>query len=271
MHKVPCLKNKDHPFTQVSNAFINDNRLSLKSKALLIFLISKPDSWFFNYSDILNSCSDGLSSIKSSIRELISFGYISLHKFRNLNKTFRHFHYTIYETPVKTTSEPLVDFPLMEKPLVDKPLMEKPLVDKPLLANNKNKKHEDKKTTTSSTKVVNTTLDVDSPVYLKKKHECLALMDSLNMINSPSLIKKYGLDAVFRYATLVKNSNSDIPNPTGYMVRGIRAKWLDQKLAKKKPKPVRQDGICLTCKIPFFYMDYKQTQKYCPDCRGKKN
>ncbi|KKK67119.1 hypothetical protein LCGC14_2957230, partial [marine sediment metagenome] len=70
------IKDPKHPYTRVSNSFIYDSRLCLKSKALLLFVLSKPDSWIFNYRDVLRFCTDGIKSIRNSIKQLSSFGYL---------------------------------------------------------------------------------------------------------------------------------------------------------------------------------------------------
>lgn len=266
MFKVPCPKDRDHTFTQVSNSFINDRRLSLKSKALFIFLSSRPPTWCFNYYDILISCTDGPSSVRSSIKQLISFGYMALHKIRNPNKTFRYFHYTIYETPVKTTSEPLVDFPLVAKPLVAEPLVAKPLADVPHVVNNKIKIKIGKTTTTLPTGVVSTKNVIVSPDYIKKKEECIKHCNNLGILCPGSLIKKYGLGRLFKNIVNFKRYISTSDNPTGALVSSIKDNWVYKIPKEDKPEPHAIEQKCSLCGKYFAYLDYKPTRKICPKC-----
>ena len=56
------LKNKfANKFTQISNAVLNDNELTLEEKGLFCYLFSKPDGWEFHYNTMkkeLNEKSD---------------------------------------------------------------------------------------------------------------------------------------------------------------------------------------------------------------------
>lgn len=65
-------------FTQVSNNIVNDTRLDLKEKGLMLHILSKPDGWFLNVDEIAKSNRDGKKSIYSGIKKLKELGYISL-------------------------------------------------------------------------------------------------------------------------------------------------------------------------------------------------
>lgn len=269
MFIIRSLKNKDNPFTQVSNFFINDNHLSFKSKALLIFLLSKPDSWCFNYPDILRSTKDGIESVKSSIRELISSGYISSYRPHRPDGKFDFYNYTVFESPIKlssikTTSQPLMDFPLVVKPLVVKPL-----VVNPTMANNKNKKHEDKTTTTSTKIRSNTKCAVSSPKYNKKRAETISFLATLGVINQESIIKKYGLETVIKYSNHFCDPIIKADNPTGLLVISIKDKWEINPPNSKKPEHSVIRDICISCHTEFCYLDFKHTRKICRKCEEK--
>jgi len=263
-------KDQDHPFTQVSNSFIYDSTLSLKSKALLIFLLSKPDSWCFNYPDILKYNKIGIKSIKSAIKELISAGFISTHQHRNNDGRFLYYNYTVYETSFLSSSTKTTVQPERPFRLPDKRQAEKPLTDITLPAINKNKIILKKKTATSSTKVVNTNVVAVSPKSAKKKEECMSLCSFLNVINPNHLIEKYGLDEVFAAAILLRDSNRDVINPTGFIVVCIKENWKKYKPPPEKPKKSRQKAICPICVKWFYYLDYKPTRKFCNSCLEKK-
>ncbi|MHA1447941.1 MAG: DnaT-like ssDNA-binding domain-containing protein [Candidatus Hodarchaeales archaeon] len=63
-------------FTQVHNAIINDANVSLKAKGLYLYLESKPDGWDFYIKEIALNNKDGLESVRGSLNELQSNGYI---------------------------------------------------------------------------------------------------------------------------------------------------------------------------------------------------
>ena len=75
MHKF--VTHKKNNFTMIDNALIYDNKISAKSKAVLIYLLSKPQEWKTSIRDISNSFKDGYDSIKSSLVELENEYYLS--------------------------------------------------------------------------------------------------------------------------------------------------------------------------------------------------
>lgn len=82
-------KNNDK-FTSISNALINDRRLSSKAIGLMGYLLSNNDDYKLNIRDIERHSKDKRTAIKNTINELIKFGYIV----KEGNE------YIIYETPV---------------------------------------------------------------------------------------------------------------------------------------------------------------------------
>ncbi len=271
MYKVPCPKDKNHTFTQVSNSFIRDRRLSSKAKGLFLFLLSQPPTWCFNYQSISNSFSDGHCSIKSSIRELISFGYMTLYIHRHPNKTFRFFDYTIYETPIETTSEPLVGFPLMDKPLMDKPLMDKPLMDPSTMANNKNKITQREETTTIPTKVVNTKAPVDVSLLKKQIDKTQKLFDLLGIVNHKVILDKYDNSDILKYASWMYSVKPKYENATAFLVSAITDKWdISQPSDDSNSFSDLYQYECTKCHIIHKYPVVIPDYKLCNKCAGRK-
>ena len=64
-------------FSIVDNKVIEDERLSFKARGLLIYMLSKPDDWKF-YTDELakRSSKDGITAIKSALKEIENAGYL---------------------------------------------------------------------------------------------------------------------------------------------------------------------------------------------------
>ncbi len=64
-------------FTVVFNNIVYDERLSLKEKGLMTYLLSKPlDTWKFRISEIAKNNRDGIESIYSGLRNLRKYGYV---------------------------------------------------------------------------------------------------------------------------------------------------------------------------------------------------
>ncbi|MBA7538300.1 hypothetical protein ES705_30575 [subsurface metagenome] len=268
IHRTP--KDQDHPFTQSSNSFIYDCRLSLRSKALLLFVLSKPPTWVFNFRDVLRFNLDGIKSIRNSMKELSSLGYLFFHQSHRPNGDFEYSQYMFFETSKNLNTAKTV-IPACSP--LGHTLKGHTLKAHTLFGNSSNNKYKIKlikETTTSSTKVVNTNVVDVSPEFLKKKEECFNLCMSLGVINPNHIIDKYGLNGVFAAALILKDYPKKVDNPTAFIVVGIKEKWKENKPPPEKPKPIRQDGKCLSCTETFYYMDFKPTQKYCPECRGKK-
>jgi hypothetical protein len=103
-----CEKN----FTTISNHLIYSTDLSFKAKGLLIYMISRPENWIFYETEIAKNSKDGLSSIRSGIKELITQGYIVRHRVRLKNGTLKGSEYWIYDTPI---NKPLVIDMMLEQ------------------------------------------------------------------------------------------------------------------------------------------------------------
>ena len=94
-------KDKENPYTKVSNAFINDSRLSFKAKGILLYLLSKPDTWVYKVQDLYNYSTDGFDSIKNGIKELKACGYIHTISEYDLNRgDFVRRRNIVEETPL---------------------------------------------------------------------------------------------------------------------------------------------------------------------------
>lgn len=72
------LRNKfANKFTQISNAVINDNELSLEEKGLFCYLFSKPDGWEFHYNAMKKELKEQSNdTIRRVLKNLVEKGYI---------------------------------------------------------------------------------------------------------------------------------------------------------------------------------------------------
>ena len=92
-------KNKDNPYVVVTRGFIYDPQLSAKAKGILLYLLSRPDSWKVYQAEISNHFKDGKDSIRGGIHELIDARYIVRSRDRDEAGRLHGMVYQVYEVP----------------------------------------------------------------------------------------------------------------------------------------------------------------------------
>ena len=73
-------KNIDQPFGWEPNEIIFNPKLSLKAKGLWLYMNAKPEGWFFASERIAEECSDGVTSIRATLKELAEAGLLTWKK-----------------------------------------------------------------------------------------------------------------------------------------------------------------------------------------------
>lgn len=130
-------KSPEKPFTQVSNAIINDDRLTWQARGLLIYILSKPNDWHIFSKDLVNHSPSGRESVNTTINLLIELGYIERYKIRNNKGIYAGYEYLIHEEPIqsgKTVSGSTV----YGEPASTNTNLNKDLINKELNNNNDN-------------------------------------------------------------------------------------------------------------------------------------
>jgi len=74
------IKNK---YSTIPNSLLNDKNISLKAKGLFAYLQGKPEHWKFSKDRMVSQLKEGLSSIKSCIKELKEYGYLKTVPIKN--------------------------------------------------------------------------------------------------------------------------------------------------------------------------------------------
>lgn len=72
--------NENKNFTILGNEFLQDKEISLKLKGLLALILSLPESWNLSMKSLLSIVPDGQTSINTTFKEGIKFGYIDMIK-----------------------------------------------------------------------------------------------------------------------------------------------------------------------------------------------
>ena len=66
----------DDPFTRVPNSAVNDERLDLKARGLLLIMLSKPNGWTFRERQLAETAGVGRDQVNTAMRRLIEAGYV---------------------------------------------------------------------------------------------------------------------------------------------------------------------------------------------------
>jgi len=117
---------KEHAsnYTVVGNELIQNTALSWKARGIIIYLLSMPENWEFNLSDLENRATEGRAALRSGIDELKEAGYIRIEKDRAGHGRFDGYTWWVFEEPKcenQPTVAPKVDFPKSDKPQTEKP------------------------------------------------------------------------------------------------------------------------------------------------------
>jgi hypothetical protein len=91
-------------FTQIRNALFRDARLSAKAKGIFGFISTHRDGWGVTPESIAASMTDGVSAIRSGLRELEALGYLVREQPRRPDGTMGSIEYYITDRP---SSEPV--------------------------------------------------------------------------------------------------------------------------------------------------------------------
>ena len=93
------VKKESGNFVTIHKGFIHDNNLSWKAKGLLLYFLSRPDDWQIYETELIKHTSDGLSSLKSGIKELEKTGYIERKRKRDDKGRLKEYEYEVFEQP----------------------------------------------------------------------------------------------------------------------------------------------------------------------------
>jgi hypothetical protein len=115
-------------YTVIPNEMLNNTELSFKAKAILCYLLSKPDKWSVYLSQLAKASTDGYESVVSGMNELIAKRYV----FRQPNSGVNPggWEYFVYDEPQveddsRLSEKPTRDFTDSEKPVTNKERLDK--------------------------------------------------------------------------------------------------------------------------------------------------
>lgn len=86
----------------IPNSVIRDNKLSLKARALLIFMLQLPEDWTFTEKGLATATNEGLKSVRSALKELEQTKYLYRVQGRSKSgKGFGSMLYYLFEEPTE--------------------------------------------------------------------------------------------------------------------------------------------------------------------------
>ena len=100
-------------FTVMANYHLKDKRLSLKAKGLLSVMLSLPDDWNYNMKGLARLSKDGIDSVRSTVKELEQYGYVTRRRIRTETGQLADTEYLVRECPLDQADE-------LEKPAEEK-------------------------------------------------------------------------------------------------------------------------------------------------------
>ena len=115
MNKVSRIKNKN--FTTISNVFLRDKNLSIKSKGFLAVVMGLPDDWEFSINGICSILKEGKTAIYNTIDELKQLGYCKVVTNRDIQGRIIGNDYMFFEEPQQ--DKQYLDEPYTENPNMD--------------------------------------------------------------------------------------------------------------------------------------------------------
>ena len=79
---------KERNFVQINKEMLEEPELSLKTKGLISYCLTKPDDWQFHITQLASVLKEGERAIRSSINEAIKAGYAFTYQTRKENGDF---------------------------------------------------------------------------------------------------------------------------------------------------------------------------------------
>ena len=118
---------RDQPFIRVLYPLIDDNSISWRARAILIYLIGKPQGWKLRIKDLQNHGTDRRDAIRAALDQLQDRGYVKFEQGRAAAGHFEEGVWLISDRRIfqesdaqRETGEPEPEKPEPEKPLHSK-------------------------------------------------------------------------------------------------------------------------------------------------------
>lgn len=91
--------------TSIKTKILEAQLLSYRAKGIYAYLISRPDGWKYNMTNVINTSTDGRESVQKGIKELEKVGLLKRIKAQNHEGKFIGWDWEIYDTYKINTTE----------------------------------------------------------------------------------------------------------------------------------------------------------------------
>lgn len=219
-------------FSIVDNKIIENTKLTFKARGLLIYMLSKPDDWRFHTEELAqHSDKEGISSIKTALKEIEDAGYLTRKQGHQKNGQFMTQDWLLTDIPTFS--------PQAEKPPAVKPSAAKPLADNRTLPNTEFKPNTDQPNTKQLTDGARSTSQVFDLWQNNWGYpNGIAVQDLTEWIN------EYGADLVHHAITYALRRNITSNGADRYLARKLigykQARVTTVEQAKKYEKQHEQ-------------------------------
>lgn len=122
-------------FTVLPNRTLRDNRLSLKTRAILAIMFSLPEDWDYTAAGLSAICGAGRDAVRSALRELEEYGYLTRVQRHDASGHFSRNEYIVTDEPASEADAPLTGFPATVEPSAGEPSPDEPMTENPTQQN----------------------------------------------------------------------------------------------------------------------------------------
>ncbi len=128
---ITLRKKKSSKFYSVDLRIIENSELSWAAKGVWTYLISRPDGWAVNRSDLLGKSKDGDTALRAILKELTEAGLLKIERVKVKGKFGPTVWIVSEDYDLSDVENPHVEKPCVENPHVVNPQAEKPHVENP--------------------------------------------------------------------------------------------------------------------------------------------
>ncbi len=238
------------PVAIMTNYHLRDESLSLKAKGLLSVMFALPKDTQFSEEKFLQMNSDGLSSVRSALKEIKEAKYLKVERRRGEGGSYTQSVYTFYRMPYNLSGESYTttcENPQLDKPRLDNQPLDKPQQENPRQTNTKIIKTEDNKNSYNKQQTKNK--------YGKYKNVYLLLSEYENLQSSyPDKFQK-----AIDIASENISNGTKCGNVYEY-IKGIAVK-INENHPEQKPKTTGNENIP-SYDLGLFYREASKPIKY---------
>lgn len=103
MSETIFLRESNTEYCLINKQFLEDTRLSWQAKGVMCYLLSLPEEYRLNLSQLEEYASNGRDSLRSAVRELKQFGYVEQYQTKERGRFSKCVFNVIEKPPIPPT------------------------------------------------------------------------------------------------------------------------------------------------------------------------